>query len=117
MRRNQTNNPKNPMKKKQKLDGRDLLIESRLVDSEPSRFWMTGQPELIVVPADACLKRSGKTASAETIRSAIEQAVGKPVVLDRPVSGKFMFVLTWDSSKPDSLRNALEQQGLVLIPN
>ena len=57
-----------------------------------------------------------KTASAETIRSAIEQAVGKPVVLDRPVSGKFMFVLSWDPSKPASLRNALEQQGLVLTP-
>ena len=47
---------------------------------------------------------------------AIEQAVGKPVVLDRPVFGKFMFVLSWDSSKPDSLRNALAQQGLVLTP-
>jgi uncharacterized protein (TIGR03435 family) len=57
-----------------------------------------------------------KAASAETIRSAIEQAAGKPVVLDRSVSGKFMFGLSWDSSKPDSLRKALEQQGLVLTP-
>jgi hypothetical protein len=34
MRRNQTNNQnRSPMKKKQKLDGSDLLIESRLIRS------------------------------------------------------------------------------------
>ncbi|WP_255551009.1 TIGR03435 family protein [Granulicella sp. dw_53] len=57
-----------------------------------------------------------KAASAETIRSSIERAAGQPVVLDRPISGKFMFVLKWDSSKPASLKEALEQQGLTLIP-
>jgi hypothetical protein len=50
MRRNQTNNKnKGPVKKKQKLDGSDLLIESRLVVIDPVLSWREQGDALIEI--------------------------------------------------------------------
>lgn len=55
-----------------------------------------------------------KNASADSIRSSIESQVGKMVVLDHAISGRFVFNVTWNAKAPNALQKALELQGLKL---
>lgn len=99
-------------------------IDARFERRQVEVLALTGMPgklSPVSVGGNSCQTMNGEITlqrcSADSVRSALEYALGKIIVLDNPPDGAFSVTLHWSQSKPEELITLLrEKYGLELNP-